>query len=189
MAHDYLTNEAIREGKPPSRMHADLLSEFGAPEAVFSPSSGQTAIGLLLGLGSSLVGLIGLIGSLIALDWPILLSGLLGGGVWIAGSLGLAFWIWRWDKWRLLVCPNGVIQMWAWGVEQIRWSEITEVVELRNDSPNGRLMELKLVGATATICINNRVNFDSTLQMLQVVLEAARKRSLPIRVQVRLDVG
>lgn len=89
---------------------------------MFGPSAGQTFAGVLLGVGLAVAGfLVAVLGD--GFNGGNRVAAAVFGGV----GIGLAIWVWRLRRWRLAVCPGGLVQLRAGGVEELRWADMVAV--------------------------------------------------------------
>lgn len=166
-------------GESPSDA-ASLRSRFGKPESLYSPTPGKTGCGVVAAMVLALLSLLPLFEWEKNGHWRSL--GI--GAIFFVPSVGMAFYVWRIRKWKLMVCENGVIQSWASGTESLLWTEVRAVIALRSDSPDGPLLEVVLMGATSEIHIGGVASYDDWHNLLETVLENARKRGIPTRVNI-----
>lgn len=145
---------------------------------IFRPSRSQTLAGLVLTLAPAL----GLFAWAAIGDHDTgeqLLIVCLG-----AGALALAFYVYRLQRWRLIVCVNGIMQVNAWGAEKLAWSDVTSVVHVRVRILNAEdTYEVKVIGQTRAIVIRpiNLGPSEYRHYMFFLVIEEARERGIPIR--------
>jgi hypothetical protein len=104
--------------------------------------------------------------------------------VFAVPSIGMAIYVWRKRKWKLMLCANGVIQSWASRTESMLWTDVHAVIALRSGSSNGPLLEVVLMGTTSEIHIGGVVNYDDWRNLLETVLKAAQQRGIPTRVNI-----
>ena len=157
---------------------ADQFARLGKPDAVFGPSPGQTFAGVLLGVG------------LAAIGFAVAVAGDgLGAGNRVAAvvfgvaGLGLAVWVWRLRRWRLAVCPGGLVQLRAAGVEELRWADMTEVIDTRTHALGGeQTIRVTAVGPSARVVVNP-INSRARRRIFRVLLEAAGRHAVPVRVE------
>ena len=156
----------------------DPFARLGKPDNVFGPSGGQTFAGVLLGVGLSAAGFaVAVAGD--GLDWGNRIAGAVFGGV----GIGLAAWVWRRRRWRLAVCPGGLVQLRAGGVEELRWADITEVIDTRMHALGGeQTIRVTAVGRSTWIVVNP-INTRARRRIFRVVLEAAGRHGVPVRVE------
>jgi hypothetical protein len=157
---------------------ADPFARLGKPDAVFGPSPGQTFAGVLLGVGLATGGFAVAVAG----------SGLDGGNrvaaaVFGAAGVGLAVWVWRLRRWRLAVCPGGLLQLRAGGVEELRWADMTEVIDTRMHALGGeQTVRVTAVGRAVKVVVNP-INTRARRRLFRLVLEAAARNGVPVRVE------
>ena len=158
-------------------------ADFGPPEVAFRPSFGQTAAGPLVH-GSCAAGIF-------ACAW---LDPRFGAAErFIVGScgvtsLGMACWVYELRKWRLWVCPGGLVQRRAWAVDEIAWSDVREaVVERTYFTRNPDNVTLVRAGAGGNVTVRP-INCRQWKQAVAAVLQALQDREISVRtVQARGD--
>lgn len=153
-------------------------SDFGEPEAEFRTSYGLPAANALIMAGSA-VGLL----LLAALDPESdAFKRFVLGSVGVMCS-AVAYWIYQMRKWRLWICPHGVIQQYAWGSQAMAWAEVCEVVAKRWVlSRNPKSVTLKRKGPGDSLWVTpmycNRPH-----EAVVAVLKAAQDRQIAVRTE------
>lgn len=150
--------------------------DFGEPEAEFRPTFGQTAAGLLI-YCSITAGCF----ACALLDTDPLKRFAMG-SVGVTTSV-LTAWIYELRKWRLWVCPGGVVQRRAWVVDEIAWAEVREVVVERyllSRHPD-RITLVRDAGGGVVI---RPINCGEWKRLFDVLLKAVEDRQIAIRRRV-----
>lgn len=161
---------------PSEDLPPDLPPEFGPPEVEFRPTFGQTAVGLLIA-GSCTAGIVACALFDARLDV---------GERLIVGSCGMpglcyAHWLYALRKWRLWVCPGGVVQRRAYCVDQIAWSDVREaVVERHYFTRHPDNVKLVRSGPGSDVSIKP-INCSKWRQAVGAVLQAVSDRHIPVR--------
>jgi hypothetical protein len=156
----------------------DPFVRLGKPDAVFGPSPGQTFAGVLVGVGLATVGF-----AVAATGDGFGTGNRLAFAAFGAAGVGLAVWVWRLRRWRLAVCPGGLVQLRAGGVEELRWADMTEVIDTRMHALGGeQTVRVTAVGRAAKLVVNP-VNSRARRRLFRVVLEAAARNGVPVRVE------
>ncbi len=107
-------------------------------------------------------------------------SQILTAGLGLAG-LGLAYWLYRLGKWRLLICPRGLVQVGAWGTDEVAWSEVREVLDTRVKGAKST-SSVSVIGPAGKMVVVP-YNVRGWRQVLKALLEAAGRRGIPIRIE------
>jgi hypothetical protein len=165
---------------PNSETALSLQPPFGEPEAVFSPTPGKTGCGVMAAIVLALLSLLPLLEMNQYGAWRTLGTS----AVFAVPSLGMAIYVWRKRKWKLMLCANGVIQFWASHTESILWTDVRAVIALRSGSSNGPLLEVVLMGTTSEVHIGGVVNYEDWRNLLETVLKAAQQRGIPTKVNI-----
>lgn len=148
--------------------------DFGEPEAEFRPTFGQTAAGLLI-YSSITAGCF----ACALLDTDPLKRFAMG-SVGVTTSV-LTAWIYELRKWRLWICPGGLIQRRAWAVDEIGWSEIREVEVARHPlSRHPDHVTLVRAGPEGNVTIRP-INCGKWRQLFEVLLKAVEDRQIAVR--------
>jgi hypothetical protein len=157
----------------------DPFAHLGKPDAVFGPSSGQTFAGVLLGVGLAAVGFaVAVLGDGFG-DGNRIAAAVFG----VAG-VGLTIWVWRLRRWRLAICPGGLVQLRAGSVEELRWADMVEVIETRMHVLGGeQTIRVTAVGSSTRIVVNP-INTRARRRIFRLVLEAAGRHGVPVRVEL-----
>lgn len=150
--------------------------DFGPPEFEFRPTFGQTAAGLLIH-GGCATGIFAC-----ALFAPRLdaFARVIVGSCGVT-SLAMAYWVYVLRRWRLWVCPDGVIQRRAWAVDAIAWSEVREAVVERGfltRHPDNVTLVRHGAGNAVTV---RPINCGRWREAVAAVLRAANDRRIPVR--------
>lgn len=161
----------------PTGRSADLPPPgFGEPEAEFRPTFGQTAAGLLIH-GSCAAALF----ACAALDTEgDAFKRLVIGSVGVTSS-AMAYWVYALRKWRLWVCPGGVVQRTAWGSEAIAWTEVREAVVERHvlaRNPDNVMLVRSGPGGNVTV---QPINCGRWKEAVATVIEAVHDRGITVR--------
>jgi hypothetical protein len=104
----------------------------------------------------------------------------------VMGSCGLTcmcmtYWIYGLRKWRLWVCPGGVVQQRAWGTDEIAWSDVREaVVERHYFTRNPDNVMLNRCGPGRDVMIKP-MNCGTWKQAVGAVLQAVIDRQISVR--------
>ena len=150
--------------------------DFGEPEAEFKPTFGQTAVGLLI-YGGITAGCFAC--AFVPSEFNPLQRFAMG-SVGVTG-VGLTYWVYALRKWRLWVCPRGVIQRRAWATDEIAWSEVREVVTARYLlSRHPDRVVLRRTGPGGNVVIRP-INCGRYKQLFEVLLKAAADREIVVR--------
>lgn len=161
----------------PAHRSTDMPSpDFGPPEAEFHATVGQTAAGLVM--TGSLVAA-GLAGAL--LDGATEPSGrFCMAAIGVAGTL-LTSWMFALRRWRLWVCPGGLIQRRAWAEDHIAWPNVREViVECSPNPPTPRKVTLVRAERGGDVVLWP-ITCGKAPQALAAVLKAAHDREIAVR--------
>lgn len=170
-----LTVEVLVDAKA-ERSSDPPRPDFGEPEAEFRPTFGQTAAGLLI-YGSITAASFAY--ALLAPDADPL--GRLAMGSVGVTNIAFTVWVYRMRKWRLWVCPGGVIQRRAWAVDEIAWSEVHEVNVARHSlSRHPDHVTLVRAGPGGDVTIRP-INCGAWKQVFAVLLQAAEDRQIAVR--------
>lgn len=166
----------MREPRPDTVVEA--IDALGRPDVLFGPSPGQTTAGVVVGL------VIAALGAAVAV-WADATSTFnrVGAAAASVTGLGLAVWFWRLRRWRLAICPGGLVQVRGGAVDVLQWAEITEVVETRAEgSPGGPTVRVAVSGEDRTMRINP-VNLRGRQRLFTTLLAEAGRRGIPVRVE------
>ncbi|QEL18665.1 hypothetical protein [Limnoglobus roseus] len=151
-------------------------SRFGEPEAVFTSGPGQTAAGMMVGLTLAAV----CFAATLTAEGVQPTSRFLIVGLGLAGT-GFAYWIFRLRKWRLSVCPGGVVQVRAWSVDEAAWSEVREVVVTR---VKGTASPYKVTVVTAAgEIVVSPINCRRREQLFETLQDAAARRQIAVHTE------
>jgi hypothetical protein len=159
-----------------SRLSEAVWERFGEPEVVYKPAPGQTFAGVLLGL---------LFASMACAGAFVVDGANLSGRVLIATlavpCVAFAYWWYRLGNWRLAICPRGLVQVRAWAVDKVPWSQVRELVETRVKGTGSR-QKLTVLGPWGEMVVRP-LNCRGTNQIYDVLLDAARRRQIAIRTE------
>jgi hypothetical protein len=148
--------------------------DFGEPVAEFRPTFGQTAAGVFI-LGSCTAALF----ACVIYETDALKRIAMGScGV---TSLCMTYWIYGLRKWRLWVCPGGVVQRRSWETDEIAWSDIREAVVERHfltRNPDNVMLVRAGPGRNVTI---KPINCGKWKQAVAAVLQGVNDRQIPVR--------
>jgi hypothetical protein len=167
-------------------LHDYIVRQFGKPEAIYFPSPKQTLMELIEVLGIEVIGFY----TILSDDYSSVnktFVRLIFGVIIIFLGIRLGYWFWRARKWRFYICPRGVVEIGAFKVQALHWHEIIEVLEIRDWTPwplNGKLLGVKLIGHKSEIEIYSNFLLRPELQTLERILEASRRKSVPIRIKL-----
>ena len=154
----------------------ELTSRFGEPEAVYRPSPGQTAAGVIVGAGATAALFVaGGFGS--GLNATNRVGAVLLG----LATAGLTFWLYRQRQWRLVIFRGGLVQVRPGGVDELLWAEVREVVRTRLKEFGERTTGVTFVGAHSRMVVSP-VNYQAQAKLFETLLAAAERRGVPIRV-------
>src|SRR5262249_27839219 len=110
---------------------------MGLPTHSFAPSPLRLVVGGAIGLAMVVFGcwlaMASWLGELPSgAPGPLLdRLGLAGFGILLAAGGGaVAWWVWRLRRFRLLVCPRGLLQLSGKTVDVFRWEEITAITQV-----------------------------------------------------------
>lgn len=163
----------------PSRESGDTAwSDFGEPEAEFRTSYGLPAFGALMtGCGAA----IALVSAALSTE-PDALRRFAVGTIGVI-CLALAYYVYELRKWRLWICPAGVIQRHPWKRETIAWTDVREAVAKRWVlARNPKSVTLKRVGPGDDLTVEpaycNRPH-----EAVVAVLKAAQDRQIAVRIE------
>ncbi len=156
---------------------SELVSRFGEVEGVYRPSPGQTIAGTLVSVGGAAVCFAAAAFGC-GLDATIRVCGALLG----LGCLGLAYWLFRQRRWRLVMFSGGLVQVRPDGVDELPWSEARELVQTRLKGAGERTVRVTVVGAGRRLVVNP-VNFRSQAKLFEALVAAAERRGVPVRVE------
>lgn len=145
--------------------------EWGRREKRFSPSHGQTAVGVGLCVAGAVVSfLIAAFGEMF--DTVNRVCSVLMGGI----ALGIGWWIWSKRGWWLDLYEGGVIQ----SGEAIAWKDVRFVVETRYRAFNEPIISVTLLGSGNRITVKP-INTRSRTRVFETLLAAARSRNIPVK--------
>lgn len=148
--------------------------DFGPPTAEFGPTFGQTAAGVFIA-GSCAVALFAC-----AFYETDSLKRIMVGSC-VVPCLGMTWWIYELRRWRLWICPAGVVQRRAWGTDEIAWADVREAVVERNfltRHPDNVMLVRAGPGPGMTI---KPINCGNWKQAVGAVLQAINDRQIPVR--------
>jgi|GEM_PF-5757299 len=149
-------------------------AEWGRREARFTPSHGQTAVGTALcaamGIVALLIAAFGTMFDAVNRVCAVILAGIMA---------GMGRWIWSHRGWCLEIYEGGVIQT----EEGIAWTNVRSVVETRLTGGFGDTrIRVTLQGSGGDLVVNP-INTRSRTKALDRLVEAARSRGIPLRVE------
>jgi hypothetical protein len=105
---------------------------------------------------------------------------LLAVGAGLAG-VAFAYWVYRQQRWRLALYPGGLVQVRAWGIDEVAWSQVREVVETRVKG-SASSYKLTVVAAAGNLVVQP-INYRRPQQLFDLLLEAARARQIAVRTE------
>jgi hypothetical protein len=178
MFFTHIQPDALREAMNRSTTYSNDIPrpEFGVPEVEFRPTFGQTAAGLLIH-GSCAAGIF----ACAFFDPRFDAAERFVVGSCGITSLAFAYWVYALRKWRLWVCPGGVVQRRAWGVDEIAWSQVREAVVERHyftRNPDNVMLVRDGVGGNVKIQPTNCAHWK---QAVAAVLQAVNDRQITVR--------
>lgn len=179
-AADHRTREHCRSMNDPAAPSVDMpRPDFGVPEAEFRPTYGQTAAGLLV-YGSITAACFAC--AFAPSEFTAIQRFAMGSvGVTVAG---LTCWVYELRKWRLWICPGGVVQRRAWAVDEIAWPEVREVVVARRPlSRHPDHVVLRRAGSGGNVVIRP-INCSKRKQLFGMLLKAVADRQITVRREV-----
>ncbi len=96
-------------------------------------------------------------------------------------ALGQTYWVYELRKWRLWICPKGVVQRRAWAIDEIAWSEVHEaVVERSYFARTFDNVTLVRTGKERNVTVRP-INCRHWKQAVAAVLKAVNDRQIPVR--------
>jgi hypothetical protein len=155
----------------------DLSSRFGEALAVYRPSRGQTFAGVFVSGGAASV-CFAIAAFATGLDATNRVCGAILGGV----VAWLGVWLYWQGRWRLAVFADGVVQVRPGRVDEIRWTDVTEIVRTKQNGFGERTVRVTLITPGGHIPISP-VNFRSRAEMFERLVIAAQEREIPVRVE------
>ena len=155
----------------------DLLTRFGELERVYRPSPGQTFAGVFVCLIASAVCI------LIALLSDLDTTNRVCAAILSLGALGGAYWLFRQRRWRIAIFSEGLVQVRPVGVDQVRWSQVREIVQTRLAGHGDRIVRITLVARHGNIVVNP-VNYRSRSRLFAALVAAAEKHQIPVRIEL-----
>jgi hypothetical protein len=176
---------------------------MGLPTHSFAPGLLRLLVGGVIGVA------MGVGGTLLAiapwLDWLGQLSsgaprplldrlGLAGFGMLLAaGGWAVVWWIWCLHRFRLFICPRGLLQLSGRTVDVFRWEEITGITQvihrhkiLRGPSvivPKSRADSFIVQHSSGKYIAFDRDKISGAGELGRILQEEARQRGIPWRVE------
>lgn len=149
---------------------SERFASFGEPEIVFAPTPGLTPLGISVTLvfGMGAFGCAAFVDEIAKVRIGFAVIGCL--------AFGAAYWIWRLRNWRVLICPNGLIQIGAWRIQAVRWSEMTHIVAVCLEGTEDH-EEVEVVTSTRRMAIGTS-NLREWRKMLATVVQSARSHDV-----------
>jgi len=148
-------------------------AEWGRREARFTPSHGQTAVGVFLcvlaAIGAFCVAAFGEMFDTVNRVCAVILGGIL---------LAMGRWIWSKRGWWLEMYEGGVIQ----SDEGIAWKDVRFAIETRYRAFNEPIISVTLLGSGNRMVVAP-INTRSKKRVFEKLLEAARARNIPVKLE------
>jgi hypothetical protein len=152
-----------------------FFAHLGEPEAVYRPSPGQTTAGLIVAGGAAVACL-----AVVAFGFGLDATNRACAVLVAAGAVGLAVWLYRQRRWRLVIFAGGVVQVRPGGVDELSWADVREVVRTRLTGFGDRTDRVTVAG-DATRVVVNPVNYHDRAKLFDALVAAAERRGIPVR--------
>lgn len=153
--------------------------DFGEPEAEFGPTFGQTVVGMVM---TGTMTVVGFAAALFGDDCSPSQRFAIG-SVGLVG-VGLSCWVYGMRKWRLWICPGGVVQRRPQAVDEIAWQDVREVVAARyllHRHPDHMVIFSTVPGGSVVI---RPINCARYKQLFDALKKAASDRHIVVRTEV-----
>jgi hypothetical protein len=173
----------------PERNIATVLEEFGQPVAVFRPDSVALIVGIVFGLGIAGAG--GAILYDAITTQTSVITTWAAGLVFLAAGLAIAWFCKSLFKFRILVCPNGLVRDVAGEIFCCRWDEIAKVTQIvsqehlplkgaaKNLVPVGKSNSYKVSKKDGTDLFFDRSVVRGPRRLAEMIRQETDKRKIP----------